>query len=103
MLQKVLGVAFRKSGQINDKTERGSGTIYERMDRARKQRAKVLDTPNPANLDHKAPLVNNRPFPRLKPPRPHVPEVAEPGRMEWMIPIALALIILAILIGFAVR
>ena len=96
-------MALDKSGRANSRPERGVGNIYERLDQARRQREQALDTPVPANIDRKAPMQTQRPFPILKPPADDTPTVAEPSRMEWMLPIAIGLVILAVIVGFAIR
>ena len=96
-------MALDKSGRANSRSERGVGNIYQRLDEARRQREQALDTPAPANIDREARPDAKRPFPKLKPPVDESPTVAEPSRLEWMLPLALSVVILAVIVGFAVQ
>jgi len=78
--------------------DRSVGNIYDRLESARAQRARALETPYPANDDRP-----QRPFPRLKPPVDFPPETAQASsRLEWAAPVLLALAILAVIVAFAV-
>ena len=95
-------MALDNKGRVETRADRNVGNIYKRLDEARRQREQALETPPPANLDREARLSKPRPFPRLKPPRNDMPTVAEPHRLEWMVPVVLGLAILAVIMGFAV-
>lgn len=78
--------------------DRSVGNIYDRLEDARRQRERALDTPSAANDDRP-----QRAFPRLKPPADFPPETApQPSLAEWAAPFLIALAIFAVIFVYAV-
>ena len=95
-------MALDKSDRVETQVDHSVGNLYKRLDQARARREQILDTPEPANAGM-APSPVARPFPRLKPPRPNMPDAAaKPGRLEWLAPVLLAGLILAVLFAYAI-
>lgn len=85
--------------------ERNVGNIYARLNAARRQRERVLETPLPANVDPGNAVVKRamkRPFPTLKPPAREMPDIAGERKLDWTIPWLIGFVIFAIIFGFAV-
>ncbi|MDJ0637561.1 MAG: hypothetical protein QNJ20_01905 [Paracoccaceae bacterium] len=95
-------MALDKSDRVETQVDHSVGNLYRRLDQARARREQILDTPEPANAGM-APSPMARPFPRLKPPRPNMPDnAATPGRFDWLGPVVLAGIIFAVLFAYAI-
>ena len=95
-------MALDKSDRVKTRVDHSVGKLYARLDQARARREQILETPEPANAAI-PPSPQPRPFPRLKPPRPDMPDAAaKPGRFDWLTPVFLATLIFAVLFAYAI-
>ena len=104
-VRKGRAVALETRTPADIRDDRSRGNIYDRLEAARQQREKALETPRPANDDWRAaarPPLRERSFPTLKPPLPDSLDAASPHSLSWTIPWLLALAIFAVIFSFAV-
>ena len=100
-------MSVNRTDRASAPVECGVGNIYDRLEDARKKRAQILETPEPANQDWEARrrrVSSRQSFPTLKPPKPQAAEPApRPRQFGWTAPLALSLLILLVLFVYAVR
>ncbi len=97
-------MAFETRTPADARGERSKGNIYDRLEAARQQREKVLDTPTPANDSRTPTRPTSRPqsFPTLKPQAPDILSETRESSFGWGVPLLLALVILGLIFSFAV-
>ena len=98
-------VTLETSQPVSRRGDRSVGNIYDRLDAARQQREKVLETPPAANTDRRAetaataaPLA----FPTLKPPRSQTLANPSQRRWDWIAPWLIGAAIFVLIFAFAV-
>ncbi len=98
-------MGLNKNFPENVRSERNVGNLYERLEDARRQRAEILETPEPANVDRRAKGATSMPlsrsFPTLKPPADNLSENTTDHSLDWVVPWFLGALILAVILGFA--
>lgn len=92
---------LNKSPRANAPLERGVGNIHDRLNEARKKRALLLETSKSADTDRRVAPSRQNTLPPLSPPPISANDVQQPGRMAWALPVALGVLIVAILVIYA--